>query len=85
MRVRILSRRLADTAQEMRSARPGANEPRDRVVKRLDDLINKAIELDGEAIAFLASEWWTDVSSHEQADLILSWMQDVGGLDRAVA
>lgn len=85
LRVRILSRRLADTAQEMRSARPGADEPRDRVVKRLDDLINRAIELDGEAIAFLASEWWTDVSSHEQADLILSWMQDVGGLDRAVA
>ena len=85
LRVRILSRRLADTAQKMRSARPGADEPRDRVVKRLDDLINRAIELDGEAIAFLASEWWTDVSSHEQADLILSWMQDVGGLDRAVA
>lgn len=85
LRVRILSRRLADTAQEMRSARPGADEPRDRVVERLDGLINKAIELDGEAIAFLASEWWTDVSSHEQADLILSWMQDVGGLDRAVA
>ena len=83
--MRILSRRLADTAQEMRSARPEADEPRDRVVKRLDDLINRAIELDGEAIAFLASEWWTDVSSHEQADLILSWMQDVGGLDRAVA
>ena len=85
LRVRILSRRLADTAQEMRSARPGADEPRDRVVKRLDDLINRAIELDSEAIAFLVSEWWTDVSSHEQADLILSWMQDVGGLDRAVA
>ena len=50
----------------------------DDITARLPDVVEvvralpaKEVVLDGEAIAFLASEWWTDVSSHEQADLIL--------------
>ena len=84
LRVRDLSRRLAATAQRVRAVRPATGQRAD-LTSQLDPLIDEAVRLDGEAVAFLASEWWTDITRHQHADLILGWAQEAGGLDRAVA
>ncbi|QHO91768.1 hypothetical protein CWT12_11265 [Actinomyces sp. 432] len=92
LNVRLLSRRLADTAQRLRALRKRRHGSSDAIRQEggegqrgeEDALIEEAIDLDSDAVAFLASEWRTDITRHMQADLILSWMQDVGGLDRGV-
>ncbi|MDO4900540.1 hypothetical protein [Actinomyces sp.] len=86
LRVRTLSHSLAATAQELRTAteKIGQAGDLDTVTEYLDPVIAKAIRLDGEAVSFLASEWWIDVTRHRQADMVLAWMQQAGGLDRAV-
>ncbi|WP_136314190.1 hypothetical protein [Actinomyces procaprae] len=86
LRVRALSQDLADTAQELRDATRmiSRGDDPDVVTACLDPVITRAISLDGDAVAFLASEWWTDVTRHRQADMVLAWMQQAGGLDRAV-
>ena len=33
-----------------------------------EDLIREAIALDADAVAFLASEWWTDITDRLRAD-----------------
>lgn len=94
LRVRSLSKSLARVAQELRMAITSgealAIPERDSVDSGLvsgmyEHLISKAIALDADAVAFLASEWWIDVTDRRQADTILAWMQDVGRLDDAVA
>ncbi|RAX24209.1 MULTISPECIES: hypothetical protein [unclassified Actinomyces] len=86
LRVRALSLSLAATAQELRVAteKIGPSGNLDVATKYLDPVIARAIRLDGEAVSFLASEWWIDVTRHRQADMVLAWMQQAGGLDRAV-
>lgn len=85
MRTLDLSRRLAALARDLRRKTNELGED-DASTKetQLDGLINRALALDAEATAFLASEWWTDVTSHSQADQILVWMQEATGLDRSV-
>lgn len=85
MRTLDLSRRLAALARDLRSATnklSASDAPTDET--QLDELIERAVVLDAEATAFLASEWWTDVSSRSKADQILVWMQEATDLDRSV-
>ena len=92
LNVRLLSRRLADTAQRLRALRMRRHASSDATgqageesaIVDEDALIEEAIDLDSDAVAFLAAEWRTDITRHKQADLLLAWMQDVGGLDRRV-
>lgn len=94
LRVRSLSKNLARVAQELRMAITSgealATSEQESGESRLvsgmyEHLISKAIALDADAVAFLASEWWIDITDRRQADTILAWMQDVGRLDDAVA
>ncbi|SDN85923.1 hypothetical protein SAMN05216355_11914 [Actinomyces ruminicola] len=92
LNVRLLSKRLADTAQRLRALRQqrhGTSDARrqeecEGELIEEDALIEEAIDLDSDAVAFVASEWRTDITKHRQADLLLAWMQDVGGLDHGV-
>lgn len=85
MRTLNLSRRLAALARDLKSATNELDEDGASTKEtQLDGLIDRALALDAEATAFLASEWWTDVTSHSQADQILVWMQEETGLDRSV-
>lgn len=53
LRVRAISKNLAETARKLRSARPGADEPVETVMTRLDGLIDEALVHDSDAVAFL--------------------------------
>ncbi|CAM2962961.1 hypothetical protein ACSL103130_08680 [Actinomyces slackii] len=84
LRVRSLSQQLADTAERLRDhLHQGACPAHQQ--ERLDQLIDNAIALDSEAVAFLASEWWTNIAEHHRVDQLLAWMQEAAGLDDAVA
>lgn len=85
VRVKTLSRRLGEVAEELRDLFPGgAEDSPSHAVLDLDRAIDQAIALDSEAVVFLAGEWWTDVTDNQQCDRILDWMQDTGSLERSV-
>ena len=84
LRVRAISQSLAATAQELRTW-SHRDDDSPQTIERLDALIDQAIALDSDAVAFLASEWWTDIADHQRVDRLLSWTQQACQLDDAVA
>ncbi|MBO3724924.1 hypothetical protein J5X07_07780 [Actinomyces bowdenii] len=84
LRIRALSKKIAETAKEV-SAHIGRHGGTRVLLDDLDGLIDTSVRLDSDAVTFLVSEWWTDVSGHTRADRILTWMHDVTKLDEAVA
>lgn len=84
LRVRSLSQDLARAATELRDLLRQASRGAPPV-DRLNRLIDSAIALDSDAVSFMVSEWWTDVSSHQRADYVLTWMMEASRLDDAVA
>lgn len=80
-----LSQRLAELARDLRGATKTLRTQKASIDEsQLEVLIDRAVALDAEATAFLASEWWTDVTSRTQADHVLVWMQEATDLNRSV-
>ncbi|WP_128773103.1 hypothetical protein [Actinomyces oricola] len=69
LRVRTLSKNLARVAQDLRAAITAREQAdQESVSGAYEDLIREAIALDADAVAFLASEWWTDITDRLRAD-----------------
>lgn len=83
LRVRSLSKKISDTAKELKGLTRNGTESK-QALADLDPLIDASVELDSDAVTFLASEWWTDISSQRRPDRILAWMRQACGLDEAV-
>ena len=84
LRVRLLSRKISETAKGLKELTRAGTESK-QALADLDPLIDASVELDSDAVAFLASEWWTDISSQRRPDHILAWMREACGLDEAVS
>ncbi|MBF0698339.1 hypothetical protein [Actinomyces bowdenii] len=84
LRVRALSEKIAATAKKLKAQTriKGISKP---ALDDLDKIIDDSLELDSDAVTFLASEWWTDLSGQHRPDHIGAWMREACGLDEAVA
>lgn len=78
-----LSTRVAEIAQSISQllthTRSEANSPAKH------DLVEKAIRLDAEAAAFVASTWGADVSPRHHLDVLLTRLQELGNLNRSIS
>ncbi|RRD52100.1 hypothetical protein EII12_06025 [Buchananella hordeovulneris] len=83
LQVRKLSHQLAKVARDVERSlselADNAGPSTDR-----DALIYRALQLDGRAAVFLASEWWTDVTERINARKLLTKLQDVSGVNEMV-
>lgn len=83
LQVRKLSRQIAEVARDVeRSLSELANNAGPSTDR--DALIYRALQLDGRAAVFLASEWWPHVTDRINAGKLLAKLQSVSGVNGMV-